>query len=92
MANCTQLQQPRCKTSQQNAAHMIRPNIQSHVVDSTPLILLDHGYNVNEVYYRDVKLLQQQLLLSIRQVSSKFIFQQHSARRTGRLINQLSYP
>jgi len=58
-------------------------------VDS--LILVDHGFKINEAYYRNVMLLQQ-FLITVREISSKFfIFQQDSASVHTRLGSQLSY-
>jgi len=65
-----QLERRRDKTP----AHKI--NVQSltasvgepQVIDSTPLILVDHEVTINEAYYRNVMLFQQ-FLLAIRHIN-----------------------
>ena len=58
-------------------------------VDS--LILVDHGFKINEAYYRNVMLLQQ-FPLAIRQIASNFfVFQQDSAQAHTALKAKFHY-
>jgi len=60
----------------------------------TSLTLVSHGLKINEIFYRNVMLLQQ-FLLAILYVKSQAIslsFRRTVRWRMGHLGNQLSYP